>query len=95
MKYKIETGYEMPELEIECGAAIPKKRARTTAKRLRHGYTKHPLYSVWSGMRSRCNNPNCGHFHRYGGRGITICSEWDSAQIFIEWIWKPTENDRI
>ena len=31
MKYKIETGYEMPELEIECGAAIPKKRARTTA----------------------------------------------------------------
>ena len=110
--FRIETGYEMPEFEIERGYEIPRKmgkkvsakqQARTAAKRLRHGCTKHPLYSVWSGMRSRCNNPNCGHFHRYGGRGITICSEWDSAQIFIEWAvkagWKPglqldrTNND--
>ena len=103
MKYKIETGYEMPELEIECGAAIPKKRARTTAKPLRHGYSKHPLYGVWSSMRDRCSNPNNKSYHRYGGRGITVSDEWYRVEPFIEWAlkagWKPglqldrTNND--
>lgn len=33
-------------------------------------------YSIWSGMRSRCLNPDAKDFNRYGGRGVTICDEW-------------------
>ena len=27
-------------------------------------------------MKDRCLNPNSQYFHRYGGRGITVCDEW-------------------
>ena len=28
------------------------------------------------GIKARCLNPKCPAYHRYGGRGITICDEW-------------------
>lgn len=33
-------------------------------------------YSVYCAMKARCYNPKNSHYHRYGGRGITICQEW-------------------
>jgi hypothetical protein len=35
-------------------------------------------------MLSRCRNPKNGAFHRYGGRGITVCDRWLAARNFIE-----------
>jgi len=43
----------------------------------------HPLYSVWQGMRRRCDNPNHKAFPDYGGRGISVCSEWDDFHVFL------------
>lgn len=45
--------------------------------------TQHPLYSVWQGMRGRCRNPRAQHFAAYGGRGITVCPEWDDFARFV------------
>lgn len=42
-----------------------------------------PTYSSWSAMRCRCLNPKHPAFHRYGGRGITVCQEWDSFSAFL------------
>lgn len=37
-------------------------------------------------MRDRCKNPNNPAHHHYGGRGITVCREWDeSYYAFKEW----------
>ncbi len=41
--------------------------------------TKHPLYSVWSGMKNRCFNSNSRDWPRYGGRGITVCDRWRNS----------------
>jgi hypothetical protein len=50
-----------------------------------HGMTGTPIYHVWNGMRARCNNPNNSAYRNYGGRGITICSEWnDSLLSFLK-----------
>jgi hypothetical protein len=38
-----------------------------------------PLYSIWKGMKSRCQNPNKKQYHDYGGRGITVCPEWKNS----------------
>lgn len=38
--------------------------------------SRHPLYAVWSRMRSRCLYVGDPHFVNYGGRGITICPQW-------------------
>lgn len=37
----------------------------------------HQLYSVWQSMKQRCNNHNSPSYHRYGGRGIAVCKEWE------------------
>lgn len=29
-------------------------------------------------MRKRCQNPNYTYYKNYGGRGISVCEEWDS-----------------
>jgi len=42
-----------------------------------------PLYHVWRSMRDRCLNSNSKAWPYYGGRGITICSRWDSFETFI------------
>ena len=52
---------------------------------IKHGMTNSRLYSVWSNMRSRCTNPNNKKYPAYGGRGITVCEEWQSFEPFMEW----------
>lgn len=42
----------------------------------------HPLYRVWLAMRARCSNPNNKDYKWYGGRGITVCPEWDDFTQF-------------
>lgn len=53
---------------------------------LKHGKShKTRLYKVWVGMRQRCNDPNHKSFPNYGGRGISICEEWDDFTVFEKW----------
>ena len=60
----------------------------------KHGYKSHPLYPVWSAMKTRCLNKNHRDYKYYGGRGITVCKDWiNSAENFINWAlssgWVP------
>jgi hypothetical protein len=50
----------------------------------KHGQWRKPIYAVWSMMLQRCNNPKHNRFHRYGGRGITVCERWRSFQNFFD-----------
>lgn len=45
-------------------------------RNLKHGHHGTPEYSSWQAAKTRCFNPNIGHYHNYGGRGITMCEEW-------------------
>ena len=38
---------------------------------------------MWANMVARCTNPWATEFHRYGGRGITVCDEWMDIATFI------------
>jgi hypothetical protein len=35
-------------------------------------------------MRQRCKNPKDRFYPDYGGRGITVCPEWDDFQAFYD-----------
>lgn len=60
-----------------CGCFHPNKT---------HGLSKHPIYQKWKGMTDRCYDNKNSNYHRYGGRGITICDEWRSDfKLFYEW----------
>lgn len=67
-------------LSCGCWNAEATSKRRTLHK---EGHTR--LHRIWTGMRTRCNNPNAHCYHRYGGRGITICPEWDSFVAFRDW----------
>lgn len=57
---------------------------REVARRVntKHGLCAHPAYNAWSGMKKRCENPNAAFYKHYGGRGITVCDEWQEFQVF-------------
>lgn len=40
-------------------------------------------YRTWSGMWTRCTNPNSECWNFYGGRGITICDRWKDFAAFL------------
>ena len=42
-------------------------------------------YWVWLTMKQRCLNPNNKQFADYGGRGISVCSDW--AKSFVSF-WR-------
>lgn len=42
-----------------------------------HKITK--AYRAWQSMRQRCYNPKMSYFRIYGGRGISVCPEWNSS----------------
>lgn len=50
-----------------------------------HGKSQTKLYRVWKGMRSRCTIPSASQYAYYGGRGISVCSDWDSYAEFYKW----------
>jgi len=51
----------------------------------KHGMRRSRLYNIWSLMHSRCENSNLDYYHRYGGRGISVCEEWSKFEGFKEW----------
>lgn len=57
-----------------------RRRARGT-----HRDTKSPEYRSWSMMLNRCFNRNSDDFAAYGGRGVTVCEEWQNSYVaFLE-----------
>jgi len=50
---------------------------RTHGHKANGGIT--PEYQAWTSMIDRTTNPNCTNFHRYGGRGISVCDRWRNS----------------
>lgn len=61
----------------------------------RHGMSRTKLYQRWCGMKNRCNTPSYSCYHRYGGRGITYCKEWENFEPFMEWALNNGYSDDL
>ena len=64
-----------------------------------HGLSKHPIYSFWNSMQTRCYNPKTIGYKDYGGRDIKVCDRWMDIEKFIEDMFPSWEEglslDRI
>lgn len=62
-------------------------------------YKTSKIYKSWYNMKTRCTNSNVPRYKDYGGRGITICSEWfNSFENFLNAMGEQppgTSLDRI
>ena len=57
------------------GLSIKHGMARGGAKRSKE-------YSIWAAIHQRCYNPKDNNYKHYGGRGITVCPEWQDFESF-------------
>lgn len=64
-----------------------------------HGASKNEnqrLYRIWSAMRHRCYSENDKHYNVYGGRGISVCSEWENDYfVFEKWSLENGYTDEL
>ena len=61
-----------------------------------HGMTNTRLYSIWCNMKARCNNPKSIEYYLYGGRGITVCKQWQTSfQAFADWAFANGYTDQL
>lgn len=67
------------------------------AVHLRHGGAaagQSRLYRIWKAMRTRCTNDRQAAWKYYGGKGITICAEWQDFGTFRTWALAHGYEDR-
>lgn len=53
------------------------------------------LFDIWLGIRKRCNNENDARYPNYGGRGVSICDEWDDYSSFRDWAMSHGYADNL
>lgn len=86
-----------------CGC---KKGDLVSAGMVRHGHcvTKGPhknqagssTYRSWHAARRRCSDASDKRWHRYGGRGISVCERWASFDNFLQDMGeKPTPKHQL
>jgi hypothetical protein len=74
--------------------------AESNRKRKTHGATvgarqgnANKTYKVWTSIKQRCFNVEAQHFHRYGGRGISMHYAWvDDYAAFVRDVGEQPEG---
>jgi hypothetical protein len=81
-----------------CGCLYRETR-RTSARKHGHcGPENQKAYWVWKSMLARCSKPAHHAYADYGGRGISVCSKWQTFEGFISDVGAPPPGktlDRI
>lgn len=90
----VNTGNLKTGRVVSCGCY--NREVRKNVRRGTHGYSRTRLYDIWHKMRQRCSREETEHYDRYGGRGISVCKEWNEDFLsFCEWALSSGYTDRL
>ena len=54
-----------------------------------HGQSRTKIHNIWCSMLARCRDLKN---HRYGGRGLTVCNEWQNFETFAHDMGQPPKG---
>ena len=78
---------------VSCGC---RKREVLGLGSITHGQSNTRLYEIWSNMKKRCYYPKYNEYERYGGRGITVCKEWENDfSNFYNWAIRSGYSEKL
>lgn len=84
-------GHIMLACRCDCGGSKSVRKSHLKANlikscgclknKTKRGYIAADVseYWIWLGIKQRCLNPNHSAYYKYGGRGISICTKWESS----------------
>lgn len=75
---------------VGCGCGMHKNHL------YKHGLSNGRIYRIYALIKQRCNDKNCKAYKNYGGRGITICEDWENDFIsFYNWAISNGYDDSL
>lgn len=93
------TQYLKDGTKKSCGCFRRENTARfniETKTKHHEGRTNSRLYTIWGNMKARCCNKNNAAYKNYGGRGITVCQEWQNDYAtFKSWAINNGYSDNL
>lgn len=81
-----------------CGCLQSEKASQA---KIKHGQNRRgrvtPEYLCWREMKARCTTTAHPSYHRYGGRGISVCDRWieNFENFYADMGPKPSPNHSI
>lgn len=75
-----------------CGCGMV---AATVARSTKHGRRRTRVYGIWSGIISRCENPNATGYEKYGAQGVRVCERWHTFENFYADMGDPPPGMQI
>jgi hypothetical protein len=72
-----------------CGCKTKLIRSANGMANATHGLSviDRRLYDVHRQMINRCENSGSKDYSYYGGRGISVCDEWQDPAVFFDWAY--------
>ncbi len=77
-----------------CGCFV-KEVLKKNQFKAKHNLYGIRLYRIWRGIKSRCYNKNLKRYCDWGGRGITLCEEWQEFLPFYNWAMANGYKDTL
>lgn len=79
-----------------CGCEGSMKKLINGEYTTKHNLSKSRIYNIWIKIKNRCFNPKNVAYKDYGGRGITMCSEWfNDFESFNNWSIKNGYTNKL
>ena len=78
----VDKGCLMRGTTVSCGCY---HREKTIKQMTTPGHSDSKLHNVWLSMRNRCTRTKDSHYKYYGGKGISVCDDWQDFSAFYNW----------
>ena len=80
-------------LTTSCGCKRREQCSEVGKSARTHGLSRHRVNTIFSGIKQRCENPNCVSYKNYGAKGVTLHPSISTLETFIDCVGMPPSDE--